>query len=95
MAYLNSSLGRYLCKRYVSILDNGGYLMQKVFVDKIPINKFSDSEIQEITSLCKENLKNRKVEFEEQINDMIFQSYSLTENEVDYIKNDNTEGLLR
>lgn len=38
---LNSKVGRYLCSKYVSILDDGGYLMQKIYLDKIPIAQYS------------------------------------------------------
>ncbi|WP_224019186.1 Eco57I restriction-modification methylase domain-containing protein [Ferruginibacter albus] len=38
---LNSIVGRYLLSQYVSILDDGGYLMQKIYLEKIPIAPYS------------------------------------------------------
>lgn len=37
LAVLNSAMGKWLIMEYVTKLDTGGYMMQKVFLDKIPI----------------------------------------------------------
>ena len=95
LAYLNSFLGRYLCKRYVTILDNGGYLMQKIFIEKIPIINLSVPHIQDLENLCKNRLKNNTEASELEINRKIFNFCGFEKNEVKYIENDIFEVLLR
>jgi hypothetical protein len=97
LAYLNSSLGRYLCKRYVSILDNGGYLMQKVYLELIPILDPGQEKIDEIEVLSKGILKNHKtsIVLGLEINKIIFSLFAFTQDEIKYIENDNLEALLR
>jgi hypothetical protein len=97
LAYLNSSLGRYLCKRFVSILDNGGYLMQKAYLEHMPILKPEIDQIQEIKSLCKSVLNNKKGSaiIESKINKLIFSYSAFTKEEIEFIENDNFEALSR
>ena len=51
VVFLNSYIGEYLCGKYVSILDNGGYLMQKIYLENIPVPHFDDSIVEKIASL--------------------------------------------
>ena len=95
LAYLNSSLGRYLCKRYVSILDNGGYLMQKIYLEPIPIVKPIDNQIQEIELICKRVIKEKNNKYEIEINQKIYAFYGFSQDEIKYIENDNLESLSR
>jgi hypothetical protein len=97
LAYLNSSLGRYLCKRYVSILDNGGYLMQKAYLESIPILNPGQEKIDKIETLSQDILKKHKksIFLELEINKIIFSFFAFTHEEIKYIENDNLEALLR
>jgi len=96
LAYLNSSLGRYLCKRYVSILDNGGYLMQKSYLELIPIAKPTKAQIQDIESYCKKNIKEQSNKYDKIIDEKIYAIYDkLSQDEIEYITNDNLDPLSR
>jgi hypothetical protein len=95
LVYLNSSLGRYLCKRFVSILDNGGYLMQKAYLELIPIVKPANDKIKEIEIICKNNINKRNDKFESEINKKIYDLYDFQQDEIEYIENDNIEPLSR
>jgi len=77
---LNSTLGRYLLSQYVSILDDGGYLMQKLYLEKIPIAPYS-------SSLEKIIEKKLDVKTEREINNIVFELYDLNKEEIEFIKN--------
>jgi hypothetical protein len=95
LAYLNSSLGRYLCKRYVSILDSGGYLMQKIYLEPIPVIKPTDTLIREIELSCEKLIDGQSNKLDLEINEKIYSLYSFTGDEIKYIENDNIEILSR
>ena len=95
LAYLNSSLGRYLCKRYVSILDNGGYLMQKIYLELIPIIKPQDTMIREIELACRQIIEGWNNNLDLDINKNIYSLYDFSNDEIKYIENDNIEILSR
>lgn len=87
LAVLNSSFGKYLCSQYVSILDNGGYLMQKIFLEKIPIPNLHtqiEIEIEEIINNPSDTDETR----EQQIDNIIFNLYNLDEAEVNYVNSE-------
>nr|WP_315184485.1 TaqI-like C-terminal specificity domain-containing protein [uncultured Flavobacterium sp.] len=81
LAVLNSSIGKYLCSQYVSILDDGGYLMQKIYIEKIPIPKPNTSTRQQI----EENLNSIEAE-ESYIDDILFRLFDLTIDEIEFIQ---------
>jgi hypothetical protein len=91
LTYMNSSLGRYLCKRYVSILDNGGYLMQKIYLEQIPIIRPTNAQIQELETICKEIIIKQNAKYEFEINKIIYSLYGFSQDEINYIENDNFE----
>ena len=78
VAFLNSYIGEYLCGKYVSILDNGGYLMQKIYLENIPIPQFDNSVVEKITTL-----KNTD---EEVMETYLAQMIGFTDDEYAYIK---------
>ena len=85
MAILNSTLGRYLCSQYVSILDDGGYLMQKIYLEKIPI----PTEIPKVSELTDQLLieeNSAKINrIEEEIDSLIFSAFQLAPEEISFI----------
>jgi len=95
LAYLNSSVGRYLCKRHVSILDNGGYLMQKIYIESIPIIKPEKSHIQELEKLCKNIINKQICQLELEIDEKIYSLFEFTRVERKYIEKNNFEELSR
>ena len=80
MVILNSRLGEFLCSKYVSILDNGGYLMQKVYLNEIPIIKAAEENKQWLLSLYKEPHN------EELIDRIIFNQLNFTSEEIEYVE---------
>jgi len=80
MVILNSRLGEFLCSKYVSILDNGGYLMQKVYLNEIPIIKAAEENKQRLLSLYKEPHN------EGLIDRIIFNQLNFTSEEIEYVE---------
>lgn len=78
VVFLNSYIGEYLCGKYVSILDNGGYLMQKIYLENIPVPHFDDSIVEKIASL-----KNTD---EEALETYLAQMMGFTDEEYAYIR---------
>jgi adenine-specific DNA-methyltransferase len=93
LGVLNSNIGRYLIKEYVTKLDTGGYMMQKVFLEVIPIKVPSSVEREGIESLVnrvidakKTNLQADISTLESQIDQLVYQMYDLTEDEIGIIE---------
>jgi len=94
LGVLNSNLGRYLIKEYVTKLDTGGYMMQKAFLEVIPIKVPSHNEQKCIEVVVKRIIERKKEDFqtdttdlESQIDQMVYQLYDLTEEEIEIIEN--------
>ena len=91
LAFLNSSVGRWLIMEYVTKLDTGGYMMQKVFLDKIPIFVPSTKQEKEIIALvdkilaAKENRKDSR-EYEKKIDELIYELFGLTKEEIKLVE---------
>ena len=90
---LNSLLGWYLCSQYVSILDKGGYMMQKAFVERIPVLRATTTQQKPIIALVdrilaakKENPKADTSALEKQIDELVCDLYGLEEAEREIIR---------
>ncbi len=86
LGFLNSSVGRWLIQEYVTKLDTGGYMMQKVFLDKVPIFEPTEEQENEIVTLVNKILTNKGTstdtkELEKELDELIFKLYDLTEDE--------------
>lgn len=88
LGVLNSNVGRYLCSQYVSILDDGGYLMQKIYLEKIPIAPYS-SRLEKAVE-CKAN--ERK---DDEINNIVYDLYNLTQDEIKFVESSQNLPLQR
>lgn len=82
VCFLNSYIGHYLCSKYVSILDNGGYLMQKIYIERIPIPTASS----DLQSLCKSQLEEANKKKESEIDLKIYQLYGLSNSEINFVE---------
>ena len=82
VCFLNSYVGQYLCSKYVSILDNGGYLMQKIYIEKIPLPSVPDKML----DLCKSQIKKATKEKENEIDLKIYNIYGFNNEEIKYLK---------
>ena len=80
-AILNSFLGKFLCYQYVSILDNGGFLMQKIYLEDIPIPSANST----LKSKIKQLLLEQPLKFEEKIDNLVKEIYNFTDSEINYI----------
>ena len=81
VCFLNSYIGHYLCSKYVSILDNGGYLMQKIFIEQIPIPQINE----DVYELCKKQIKQPDTTIENELDRAFFNLYGLTDDEIAYL----------
>ena len=86
MAVLNSSVGRFLVKRFVDKLDSGGYMMQKSSVEKIPVKRIEGERQIPFIELVDRILELKKTgddtaELENRIDQMVYDLYELTPDE--------------
>ena len=88
LAILNSNFGGYLCSQYVSILDDGGYLMQKIYLERIPIAPYS-SKLEKLIG------KRQNDKIENDINEIVYQLYNLSKDEIDFIESAKNQPLQR
>ena len=90
LAILNSTIGRYQFSQTVSMMDNGGYLMQKIYVEQIKICKLDNQVKKQIIALVDSLLKSpdeRITEnFECQIDAIIFNYFGILDDEQQYLK---------
>jgi type II restriction/modification system DNA methylase subunit YeeA len=92
LGILNSKVGAYLIKEYVTKLDSGGYMMQKVFLEEIPIIQSSPNDmitpiVKEIIALKKQNPNSDTTALESQIDQLVYQLYDLTPEEIAIVEN--------
>ena len=91
LALLNSELSQYLIRTNVAVLDVGGFLMQKIYIEQLPAPKANLKSRAEIENLLLMAIKNRNlglssIEFEDKIDSLVYSLYGLTNEEVMYIK---------
>ena len=87
LGILNSKVGNYLIREYVTKLDTGGYMMQKVFLEKIPVIEPPFDEevtisVEKILSVKKENPAADTSSLEAEIDQLVYRLYGLTEEEI-------------
>ena len=89
LGILNSAMGRYMCYREVTVLDNGGYLMQKIYIEKLMIANASKKEKDAVSNLVDKILAAKAKDaqadtskLESQIDALVYDLYGLTEEEI-------------
>lgn len=91
LAFLNSTVGRYQISQTVSMMDNGGYLMQKIYIEQIKISTLDQKQKIKLIKLVDSLLDisdDELVEgFENQIDTIIFNSFGIKSHEQKYLKN--------
>ena len=90
LAILNSVIGRYQLSQTVAMMDNGGYLMQKIYIEEVRIPTVTSviaEKIKEgIMGLLDTKLSLHQHELlEQEIDTLVFKSFGLTANEQKYI----------
>ena len=86
LGVLNSCLGKFLVKLYVTQLQERQYRMLAQYVAKFPIakpNRILEAKIVELVSHML--IKNTSY-FEEEINKLVYSCYHLTEEEISFLR---------
>ena len=92
LGILNSSLGRYLLKLYVSQLGERQFRMLHQFITKVPLPIVDKTKEETIASIVenviklKGNLNEKKLQ-ENIINHKVYELYGLSKDEIDFIAN--------
>ncbi len=94
LGIINSKLGWKMIDMYVDKLDNGGYMMQKAMVEKIPMPKLQSlpqEQAGKIESLVEQIVRARAdghdtSALESQVDKLVYEIYGLTENEIEVIE---------
>lgn len=86
LGILNSSLGGFIAKLYVSQLQERQFRMLAQFVSKFPIPKSDSNKRNELVELVKQYINNYDPLIEEKINDTVLDLYCLNEEEKAYIR---------
>lgn len=95
LGILNSKMGWWLISKYCTAIQNGYQLIWKYF-RQIPIaidneivrNKISDL-VNEVLLIKKQNLPSDTTKLEDQIDQLVYELYELTEEEIEIIVNNN------
>ena len=86
-AVLNSELAAYYFFNNISILDNGGMQMRQQYVENIPVPQCSNSVITKIEQLLSKITNSENgVESQIKVNELIYQAFNFTDEEVIFIK---------
>lgn len=80
-------MGRYFIQRNTAVMDSGGHLMQKVYIEQFPIPKAIDSQIIEIENFVCQLIGNRteREYYEDKIDEAVASLYGLNEEEIRFI----------
>jgi len=99
LAMLNSTLCRYQLSQTVAILDNGGYLMQKIYLEQIRVCKVESAVrskiISHVTSLLGTMTAERRDFVENQLDLMVSSAFGLTDKEHKYLCTHTSQPLQR
>ena len=91
LAIINSSLMNYYIHKNVAVLDTGGFLMQKIYVDCFPVPRVHEETYEKLTELSKEIVKRRKTntdsfDLEDQVDSIVYEIFCLTDKEIRFIQ---------
>ena len=91
LAVINSSVMNYFIHKNVAVLDTGGFLMQKIYIEMMPIPHADERTHNSLVSLSKQVIELRKNHMdssseEDEIDDLVFKLYGFTDEEISTIK---------
>jgi hypothetical protein len=99
LAFLNSTVGRYQLSHTVSMMDNGGYLMQKIYIEQIRIAKVNTKMKAQLISLVEKLLNVRCItaneEMENEIDAIVFDAFGISPSEQSFLREALTAPLER
>ncbi len=96
LGILNSKIGRYIAKQYVSQLQTRQFRMLSQFVNKFPIAKATNQQTSEVITMiesileAKGDSKNIN-KYQQLINKETYEIYGLTKREIEFLENQSTE----
>ena len=85
LGILNSRLGKFLVKLYVTQLQERQFRMLSQYVMKFPIARPTKEQEKEMTSLVQDALVHQNIATENRIDELSFQIYKLSEAEIKYL----------
>ncbi len=96
LGILNSKVGRYQLGSLVSKMDDGGWLMQKIYIEKILIPKILPKHHKRIISLV-DNILNFKVKSgaEHELDVCVYDIYGLSDDETRHIEEVSATSLTK
>ena len=87
LGILNSKVGRYQLGPLVSKMDDGGWLMQKIYLERISIPRMSPKHRKRIISLVDNILTSKlKNDAEQDLDTCIYDVYGLSDDETRHIE---------
>jgi len=100
ISILNSSTMSFYIHKNVSVLDSGGFLMQKIYIENFPIPQIEENEMHTISMIVdKINVErcngNNGVSLEEELNRIVFTLFKLDNDEQSYINNETFKNYIR
>ncbi|MBD5133981.1 MAG: hypothetical protein HDT38_05875 [Clostridiales bacterium] len=82
---LNSSITRYQLSKSVSMMDNGGYLMQKIYIEQIRLPIASPQIEDHIKSIIESGISNINENAENEIDKIAFALFGFTAEEKNFL----------
>ena len=86
LGIINSKMGRFLTKMYVTQLQERQYRMLAQYVANFPIPKYTKDKADRIIKAVEANINNHSPILEEQINRIVCSWYNLTAEELNFIE---------
>jgi hypothetical protein len=99
LAFLNSMVGRYQFSQTVAMMDNGGYLMQKIYVEQVRIGKVGAKTKARLLALVEKLIGAKTIianeEVENEIDGLVFDVFEISPAEQLFLKEALTSQLGR
>ena len=96
LGILNSKVGRYQLGSLVSKMDDGGWLMQKIYIEKVLIPRLSKAHQQRIISLVGSCLDSQFHHItEENIDSCLYEIFGLDDDEIKHVEESASASLTR
>lgn len=91
LAVMNSAVMNYYIHKNMAVLDTGGFLMQKIYVDMLPIPKASVALHDQIQALAQQVIELRRQNedtsiLEREIDEWVYMIFGFTDDEIAYIR---------
>ena len=91
LAVINSSLMQYYIQHNIAVLDTGGFLMQKIYVEQFPVPNIESKNYKDIVCLCEKVIAAQKAHedssaLEKEIDAKIYESFELSSEEIRFLE---------